>query len=57
LFRMAIHPPHDPDNALADQIEMIKFLKEKEDYNFINYIDLPKMEKEFLMLVQKSYQN
>jgi predicted deacetylase len=57
LFRMAIHPPHDPDDALADQIEMIKFLKEKEDYKFINYIDLPKMEKEFLMLVQKSYQN
>ena len=57
LFRMAIHPPHDPDDALADQIEMIKFLKEKEDYKFINYFDLPKMEKEFLMLVQKSYQN
>jgi predicted deacetylase len=45
LFRMAIHPPHDPDEALADQIEMIKFLKEKENYNFINYSDLPKEEE------------
>ena len=40
LFRMAIHPPHDPDEALADQIEMIKYLKEKEDYVFIKYSDL-----------------
>ena len=45
LFRMAIHPPHDPDEALADQIEMIKFLKEKEDYKFVNYSDLPKIEE------------
>jgi predicted deacetylase len=45
LFRMAIHPPHDPDDALADQIEMIKFLKEKEDYKFVNYSDLPKTEE------------
>ena len=30
LFRMAIHPPYDPDEALADQIEMIKYLKEWE---------------------------
>jgi predicted deacetylase len=43
LFRMAIHPPHDPDEALDDQIEMIKYLKEKEDYQFINYSDLLKM--------------
>lgn len=46
LFRMAIHPPHDPDEALADQIEMIKFLKEKEDYKFVNYSDLLKIEEE-----------
>jgi predicted deacetylase len=45
LFRMAIHPPHDPDDALEDQIEMIKFLKEKEDYKFVNYSDLPKTEE------------
>jgi predicted deacetylase len=45
LFRMAIHPPHDPDEALSDQIEMIKFLKEKEDYNFVNYTYLPKIEE------------
>ena len=40
LFRIAIHPPHDPDEALADQIEMIKYLKEKESYQFIKYQDL-----------------
>lgn len=40
LFRMAIHPPHDPDEALADQINMIKYLIEKEKYHFINYSDL-----------------
>jgi len=42
LFRMAIHPPHDPDEALSDQIEMIKHLKEKEEYEFIHYSDLLK---------------
>jgi predicted deacetylase len=44
LFRMAIHPPYDPDGALADQIEMIKYLKEKESYTFVNYSDLLKTE-------------
>ena len=42
LFRMAIHPPHDPDEALSDQIEMIKYLKEREGYALINYSDLLK---------------
>ncbi|HJU59284.1 MAG TPA: hypothetical protein VJ583_06010 [Nitrososphaeraceae archaeon] len=42
---MAIHPPHDPDEALADQIEMMKFLKEKEDYKFVNYSDLLEIEE------------
>jgi hypothetical protein len=37
---MAIHPPHDPDGALQDQVEMIKYLKEKEDYELIKYSDL-----------------
>jgi predicted deacetylase len=45
LFRMAIHPPHDPDEALVDQIEMIKFLQEKENYRFVNYSDLPTIEE------------
>ena len=45
LFKMAIHPPHDPDEALSDQIEMIRFLLEKENYNFVNYSDLPKIEE------------
>jgi hypothetical protein len=34
------HPPYDPDEAQADQIEMIKYLKEKESYEFIKYSDL-----------------
>jgi hypothetical protein len=37
---MAIHPPYDPDEALADQIEMIKYLKEKESYELIKYSNL-----------------
>jgi predicted deacetylase len=40
LYRMAIHPPHDPDGALQDQVEMIKYLKEKEGYELIRYSDL-----------------
>ena len=44
LFRMAIHPPHDPDGALQDQLEMIKYIKEKEGYQLIKYSDLPRIE-------------
>jgi predicted deacetylase len=40
LFRMAIHPPYDPDEALVDQIEMAEYLKEKEAYEFVKYSDL-----------------
>ena len=40
LFRMAIHPPYDPDEALYDQLEMIKHIKEKEGYELIKYSDL-----------------
>lgn len=40
LFRMAIHPPYDPDEALADQIEMIKHLQEKEAYKMVKYSEL-----------------
>jgi predicted deacetylase len=44
LYRMAIHPPHDPDGALQDQVEMIKYLKENEGYELIKYSDLPRIE-------------
>lgn len=44
LFRMAIHPAYDPDEALGDQLEMIKYLIENESYTFINYSDLVKMD-------------
>ena len=44
LFRMAIHPPYDPDEALYDQLEMIKHIKEKEHYELIKYSDLPRFE-------------
>jgi hypothetical protein len=46
LFRMAIHPPYDPDEALADQIEMIKYVKEKEGYELIKYSDLLSLDDE-----------
>jgi hypothetical protein len=46
LYRMAIHPPHDPDGALQDQVEMIKYLKEKEGYELIKYSDLLGLEEE-----------
>jgi hypothetical protein len=44
LFRTAIHPPYDPDDALVDQIELIKHLKEKESYRFMTYSDLLELE-------------
>src|SRR5256885_16927793 len=44
LFRMAIHPPYDPDGALEDQIEMIKYLKDREGYKFVKYLDLLKLD-------------
>ena len=44
LFRIAIHPPYDPDEALVDQIELIKHLKEKESYRFMIYSDLLRLE-------------
>ena len=47
LFRIAIHPPNDPDEALKDQIEMIKHLKEKESYEFMKYSDLLKLQSSF----------
>jgi predicted deacetylase len=46
LFRMAIHPPYDPDGALEDQIEMIKYLKEKEGYELIKYSELLRLDEE-----------
>jgi predicted deacetylase len=46
LFRMAIHPPYDPDEALADQIEMIRYIKEKEGYELIKYSDLLRLDEE-----------
>jgi len=44
LFRMAIHPPHDPQGALQDQLEMIKYIKEKESYELVKYSDLSRIE-------------
>ena len=47
LFRIAIHPPNDPDEALADQIEMIKHLRERESYEFMKYSDLLNLQFSF----------
>ena len=51
LFRIVIHPPYDPDEALADQIELIKHLKEKESYRFVTYSDLLGLESSILTLM------
>ena len=45
LFRMAIHPPYDPTGALEDQIEMIKYVKEKEGYELIKYSELLRLDE------------
>jgi hypothetical protein len=37
---MTIHFPNDPDEAIADQIEMIRYLTEKENNEFFKYSDL-----------------
>jgi len=46
LFRMAINTPYDPDGALEDQIEMIKYVKEKEGYELIKYSELLRLDEE-----------
>ena len=43
---MAIHPLYDPDGALEDQIEMIKYVKEKEGYELIKYSELLRLDEE-----------
>jgi predicted deacetylase len=40
IFRLAIHPPHDPNEALDDQVKMIEHLITNQDYKFITYSDL-----------------
>jgi predicted deacetylase len=40
IFRLAIHPPHDPSEALEDQMKMIEHLKTNQDYKFITYSEL-----------------
>lgn len=40
---LSIHP-YDPDEALVDQIELTKHLKEKESYRFMTYLDLLELE-------------
>ena len=40
IFRLAIHPPHDPNEALEDQMKMIEYLKTNQNYKFIKYSGL-----------------
>lgn len=40
VFRLAIHPPHDPEQALDDQMKMIEYLKISQKYKFIKYSEL-----------------
>ena len=40
LLRLALHPPHDPPEALGQQLEMIKGFKEEARYTFKTYHEL-----------------
>jgi hypothetical protein len=42
ILRIAIHPPHDPPEALDQQLEMIQSLKNEADYTFKTYTDFIK---------------
>jgi predicted deacetylase len=42
LLRIAIHPPHDPPEALDQQLEIIDGLKNKINYSFKTYDDFIK---------------
>lgn len=53
-MRIAIHRPHDPDEALIDQLEMIKYVKEKESYEFMKYSDLLSLESSSIWASQPS---
>ena len=40
ILRIALHPPHDPPEALDQQLEIIRDLKEEAGYTFKTYHDL-----------------
>lgn len=40
ILRLALHPPHDPPEALDQQLEIIRGLKEEAGYSFRTYYDL-----------------
>jgi hypothetical protein len=40
ILRLALHPPHDPPEALDQQLEIIRGLKEEAGYAFRTYHDL-----------------
>ena len=42
ILRLALHPPHDPPDALDQQLEMIDGLKNKANYSFKTYDDFIK---------------
>jgi predicted deacetylase len=42
ILRIAIHPPHDPPEALDQQLEIIKGLENDADYKFKTYDDFIK---------------
>lgn len=42
LLRLALHPPHDPPEALDQQLEMIDRLKNEANYSFKTYDDFIK---------------
>ena len=40
ILRIALHPPHDPPEALDQQLEIIKGLREEAGYTFKTYHEL-----------------
>ena len=40
ILRIALHPPHDPPEALDQQLEIIRGLKDEADYTFKTYHEL-----------------
>jgi predicted deacetylase len=40
ILRLALHPPHDPPEALDQQLEIIRSLREEAEYTFKTYHEL-----------------
>jgi hypothetical protein len=39
ILRLALHPPHDPPEALDQQLEIIRSLREEAEYTFTSRVN------------------